>query len=137
MLGYIFIVLASVCFAAQFVFTKLSESTAGQTTSATLLMMTGANLTGAFLFFLVNGLRVQLSPRSLLLGLIMALIMIPYYMIGIKILSLGSLSVYSMFMMIGGMLVPFFYGVIFLHEAIRAPSILGTLLLVFLLFGKA
>jgi hypothetical protein len=35
-------------------------------------------------------------------------------MIGIKVLSLGSLAVCSMFMMLGGMLVPFFYGIIFL-----------------------
>lgn len=55
--------------------------------------------------------------------------MIPYYMIGIKVLSLGSLAVYSMFMMLGGMLVPFFYGIIFLEENISIAQIVGTVLL--------
>ena len=50
-------------------------------------------------------------------------------MLGIKVLSLGSLAVYSMFMMLGGMLVPFFYGAFFLNESISAAQIVGTVLL--------
>ena len=42
---------------------------------------------------------------------------------------MGSLAVYSMFMMLGGMLVPFFYGVVFLQEKLSLGKVLGTLLL--------
>ena len=55
--------------------------------------------------------------------------MLPYYLIGIKVLSLGSLAIYSMFMMLGGMLVPFFYGITFLHETISVGKVIGTVLL--------
>jgi drug/metabolite transporter (DMT)-like permease len=50
-------------------------------------------------------------------------------MIGIKVLSLGSLAIYSMFMMLGGMLVPFFYGIIFLSEPITPGKAVGSILL--------
>jgi drug/metabolite transporter (DMT)-like permease len=55
--------------------------------------------------------------------------MIPYYMLGIKALSLGTLAIYSMFMMLGGMLVPFFYGIIFLNEAVSVGKIIGSIIM--------
>lgn len=55
--------------------------------------------------------------------------MIPYYLIGIKVLSLGSLAVYSMFMMLGGMLVPFFYGIVFLGEEVSLGKVFGCIFL--------
>ena len=55
--------------------------------------------------------------------------MLPYYIVGIKVLSLGSLALYSMFMMLGGMLVPFLYGIIWLYEKPSAFQIAGSVLL--------
>ena len=126
---YVIILLAVACFAAQFAFTKLYEGQVGQSGATTLFMLGGASLVGALIFFLTVGGRVQFSMVFLLWAVAFAVIMIPYYMIGIKILSLGSLAIYSMFMMLGGMLVPFFYGVIFLEEAISIGKGLGTVLL--------
>ena len=130
LIDYIIILLAVVCFAAQFAFTKLYEGQVGQSGSTTLVMLSGASFVGAFIFFLAEGGRIQFSSVSLIWGVVFALIMLPYYMIGIKILSLGSLAIYSMFMMLGGMLVPFFYGVLFLQEKISIGKGLGTILLV-------
>lgn len=129
MIDYIFILLAVVCFAAQFAFTKLYEGEVGQSAIGSLVMLVGSNLVGTLIFFFATGCSVQISPISLLWGGILAVIMIPYYMIGIKVLSLGSLAIYSMFMMLGGMLVPFFYGILFLSEEISIGKILGTILL--------
>ena len=84
---------------------------------------------GALLFFCAGGFSVSFSPVSALWAALFAVIMLPYYMIGIKVLSLGSLAIYSMFMMLGGMLVPFFYGIIFLEENISIAQIVGTVLL--------
>ena len=58
-------------------------------------------------------------------------------MIGIKVLSLGSLATYSMFMMLGGMLVPFFYGIIFLNETISVGKLIGTVLLTVFIIMQA
>ena len=129
MINYIIISLAVVCFAGQFTFTKLYEGALRQTTITALVMLIETSLIGAMLFLFVGGFQVQFTPSSALLALCLAVVMVPYYMIGIKVLSLGSLAVYSMFMMLGGMLVPFFYGVWLLDEPLSVAKIVGTLLL--------
>ena len=128
-MDYIFLLLAVICFTAQFAFTKLYEGQTGQSTSATLVMLTVTSAIGFGLFFAVGGFRLEFTPIATVLALAMGIIMIPYYMLGIKVLSLGSLAVYSMFMMLGGMLVPFFYGLLFLHEPLTWGKALGTVLL--------
>lgn len=137
MVNYILILLAVFCFTAQFAFTKLFEKSAEQTISTTLIMLIITNLTGALLCFCISGFKVLFSPVSVFWAVWMAIIMIPYYTIGIKILSLGSLAIYSMFMMLGGMLVPFFYGILFLNEPISTGKIAGTVLLTFFIILQA
>ena len=126
---YLFILLAVACFAAQFAFTKLYEGAAGQTATASLVMLVGTSLVGSLIFFCAGCFSVSFSPISTLWAASFAVIMIPYYMIGIKVLSLGSLAIYSMFMMLGGMLVPFFYGILFLSESITVGKAAGAVLL--------
>ena len=129
MTDYIFIIIAVLCFAAQFAFTKLYERAVRQTAVTALVMLFVTSLIGTVLYLLVGGFRVCFSAVSLFWAAFMAVIMIPYYMIGIKVLSLGSLAIYSMFMMLGGMLVPFFYGIIMLNESVSYGKIAGTVLL--------
>jgi drug/metabolite transporter (DMT)-like permease len=129
MIDYILILLAVCCFAAQFAFTKLYEGAVRQTACTSLVMLVCTGLVGALIFLCVGGFSVAFSPISALWAVIFALIMIPYYMIGIKVLSLGSLAIYSMFMMLGGMLVPFFYGILLLNEGMSVGKLAGTLLL--------
>lgn len=128
-MDYILLLLAVLCFAAQFVFTKLYEGAIRQSATTSLVMLAVTSTIGFLLFFAVSGFRIQFSPTSTLWALALAVVMIPYYMLGIKVLSLGSLAIYSMFMMLGGMLVPFFYGVLFLKEPVTPGKGLGTLLL--------
>ncbi len=135
--NYIIIVLATVCFAAQFAFTKLFEQSIAQNRTATLVMMSVTGIIGTLIFLAANGFSVAISPISAIWAVVFALVMIPYYMIGIKALSLGSLAVYSMFMMLGGMLLPFFYGVLFLKEAPSAAQIVGTVLLTICIIMQA
>jgi len=137
MINYIFILLAVTCFTAQFAFTKLYENRVGQAMSGTLVMLVGTNLVGALIFLFVGGFRVAVSPVSVFWAVIFAIIMMPYFLIGIKVLSIGSLAIYSMFMMLGGMLVPFFYGVLILHEEISVPKIIGTVLLALFIILQA
>ena len=129
LIDYIIIILAVVCFTAQFAFTKIFEGSIKQTTATTISMLVVTSLVGALIFFAVGGFRVDFTVFSFAWAFALAVVMIPYYMIGIKILSYGSLAIYSMFMMLGGMLVPFFYGVLFLHEPMSWGKAAGSLLL--------
>lgn len=129
MIYYIIIILAVVCFTAQFTFTKSYEKTVKPTLSTTLIMVAVTNLVGVILFLIVGGFRVNFSSISLFWAVAFAAVMVPYFIIGVKVLSLGNLAIYSMFMMLGGMLVPFCYGVFFLKEELTTGRIAGTILL--------
>ena len=129
MLEYVIILLAVCSFTAQFAFTKIFESSIKQTTTTSLVMLVVTSVIGALLYLLIGLFHVEFTWFSFLWAALLAVIMIPYYMIGIKVLSLGSLAIYSMFMMLGGMLVPFFYGILFLHEKISLGKIFGSVLL--------
>ena len=129
MTAYITILLAVFCFAGQFAFTKLYEGSVKQTNITALVMLVFTSVIGTLLYIFIGAFRVEFSAVSVFWAVLFALVMIPYYMIGIKVLSLGSLAVYGMFMMLGGMLVPFFYGVWFLRESVSVAQILGTVLL--------
>ena len=128
---YLIIILAVVAFAAQFAFTKVFEGSTKQTTATTLLMLIVTNITGALMFFFIGafgGMRLEFSWFSLMWAVVLGLVMIPYYMIGIRVLSYGSLAIYSMFMMLGGMLVPFVYG-LFIGESMTWGKAVGTVVL--------
>ncbi len=126
---YIVIMMAVCCFVAQFAFTKIFESSIQQTKTTSLVMLVVTSIIGAVLYWFIGLFQLQFSWFSLFWATMLAVIMIPYYMLGIRVLSLGSLAIYSMFMMLGGMLVPFFYGIIFLDEDITWGKILGGILL--------
>ncbi len=134
---YVVIMLAVCCFAAQFAFTKIFESSIKQTTTMSLVMLVTTSVIGSLLYLIIGLFQVEFSWFSLFWATLLAVIMIPYYMIGIKVLSLGSLAIYSMFMMLGGMLVPFFYGLIFLIEPISLGKIFGSILLTIFIILQA
>ena len=129
MIYYVIMFLAVVCFTAQFGFTRSYERTIKPTLTTTFIMIAVTNLVGVLLFLIVGGFRVNFSSVSLVLATALATVMIPYFVIGVKVLSLGSLAIYSMFMMLGGMLIPLFYGVLFLKETLTPGRIFGTVLL--------
>ena len=135
--AYVIILLAVFAFAGQFAFTKLYEGSVRQTTVTATVMLVVTSGFGALLYLFIGGFSVSFSGISMLWATLFALIMIPYYIVGIKVLSLGSLAIYGMFMMLGGMLVPFFYGVWFLKETISPFQIAGTALLTFFIVLEA
>lgn len=129
MFDYFLILLAVGCFSLQFIFTKLYTKQVEQTfeTALTMLFLTG--LFGAALFFAVNGFTLHFSTSSILLAVLFAVVMIPYYTLSFKALTLGSVAIYSTFMMLGGMLLPFVYGATLLDEPLSWGKIVGCVLM--------
>ena len=129
MIYYLFVFLAVFCFTLQFVFTRLYSRTVREGALSALCMLLTVGVVGTVLAFLGCGGRPAFSLVSFLLAAVFALVMIPYHTLGIKALALGSLSVYSTFMMLGGMLLPFLYGILLLEEAVTPGKLIGCLLL--------
>lgn len=96
-----------------------------------LFMMFVSFFVGAVFILALSGFRLDFSKFSIWLTLIMAIILILYNVLGILILSMGTVAIYSMFMMLGGMFLPTLYGVIFLRESLSAWQIIAYCLLLF------
>lgn len=128
-MDYIFLIFAAVCFSVQFAFNKLYEGSIKQTTATALALPLTIGLVGVVQCYIISGFVIEVTPHSFILAIAMAAAFVPCYVLGIKVLSYGSLAIYSMFMMLGGMLVPFSYGVFFLGEDVSVPRAIGSVLL--------
>ena len=137
-MGHYFVMLLAVLmFAAQFSFTKVYGELVAQKTSQTLIMMIFISIIGTVMYLIIGGFRVSFSPYLIFWAVAFAATMIPYYVLGIHVLSIGSVAIYSMFMMLGGMLLPFVYGVIFLDEPLTLGKGIGCVVLTAAIFLQA
>ncbi len=126
---YFLIFIAVVLLALNLSTSKLFQSRIGNSITNSLLFTALSGLAVGVIFFIVNGFKLSVTPYSAFMALIVAILSCTYTLIGFKIFSLGNFSVYTMFLMLGGMLLPYFFGVIFLEEGISIPRVIGVILL--------
>ena len=62
--------------------------------------------TGAIMYFAICGFEIKITPFSVLMALLFTLLFGGYTIIGFKIMSMGSMAVYTVFLMLGGMVLP-------------------------------
>lgn len=140
-LSYVFLILAVLCIVGQFLITKLYQRSVRQALITSLFFVLLSSFVTLVIFFVYNGFRFGgITWYSLMLAIISSVIMIVYNVISIKIMGLGEVSIYSMFMMLGGMIVPFVEGLIVNPETNRLKLTNGlglTFLTFFLIFQVA
>ena len=100
-----------------FALNKLWQKSNGAGIKTSLLYTALTGLFVSVIFFAVGGGRVQITPFSIVCAAAVAGLCLGYNLIGFKVFSIGSYSVYMMFLMLGGMLLPFIYGMLFLGDA--------------------
>lgn len=83
----------------------------------------------AVLFFGIGGIKIGFSLFSAVLAFLMSLCGLAYSLLGFKILNKGNMATYSLFLMSGGMLLPYIFGVAFLDEKLSVLRIVGLLLI--------
>jgi hypothetical protein len=71
----------------------------------------------------VNGFRIEFAPFTLLIASLAALNSIAFAFCSFKALDSIDLSLFSLFSMLGGMLLPFFQGILFFYEPITVSKI--------------
>ena len=83
-----------------------------------------------FLSFILYGGLPVFSAFSFAMSIALAIVGTFSALVGILIMKYGKMSVYSVFMMLGGMILPYFYGLMFLSETISAARIIGLVILI-------
>ena len=129
MTNYILVLIATVLLAFEFAFSRKYQTMEGTAMAAGLRfnMLTGLFTTVAF--FCLNGFRLEFSWFSILMVALAALCGTAYNVISFRILKTGGMALYSLFLMLGGMLLPYVYGVCYLDEILTVWRILGVLVI--------
>lgn len=130
---YYFIVFAAVVLLAlQFSTNKAYQLRCGTSVLASLRFTALSGFASSvvpLIVALAGGEGIKITPYSALMAALIAIFCGAYTFIGFRVMSLGSLSVYTMFLMLGGMLLPYIFGVLWLDEGISVCRIAGVLLL--------
>ena len=133
-MDYVLVSLAALCIAGQFNVNKLYSKRAPKGTLWLLLFPAAVALATIIGFLALNGFRLRITTFGLLMAMGFGLVSALSNACGIMAVSKGSVGIYTTFMMLGGMLLPYLYGIIFLNEAVRVFHIIGVILLIAALF---
>lgn len=127
---YFLLIGAAALLAVDFSISKIYQKKFGASVSAGLFFNASCGLLTSVIFFFLNGMKVSVSPFSLLCAFAMAFLSLSYSLLGFKILKNGAVAEYSMFLMTGGMTVPFIFGIFFLGESVSPLGIAGIIVII-------
>lgn len=128
-MDYVLVIIATILLSFDFALQKKYQAGEGVDISAGLKFNALNGLFTALIFFALSGFKAEFSLFSIVLAFLMALFGILYVILGFKILKGNGMAVYSLFLMSGGMLLPYFYGVLFLEEELSPQRILGVMVI--------
>ena len=126
---FLYILLSTLCLAVDFCFDKVYQNKVGSTAVSGFRYTAIVGFFATIMFFIMNECRFSITPISALLAIASALIVVGYKIIGIKILKEGSIAIYTMFLMSGGMIVPYVWGICFFGEAFSWFKTIGLVLI--------
>ncbi len=129
-MNYLLISIAVTLFSIQFFCNQRYQQLMGNTLNATLLFNFCGNIVVTVLMLIITAFRVSVTPFSLLIATLRAISGMGMMFFSMKALSVTNLSVYSVFSMLGGMLLPFLLGVIFYSEAVTVSKVVCCVLIV-------
>ncbi len=114
--------ICAVLFAVQFLFNQKFEKEYGATLTSAMLFSFYTSIFGFCTLFAANGFEMNFSYFSFFIALIYAVVGMIYMIASVKALEKVNLSAYSVFAMLGGMLLPSIYGLVFCSEKITATK---------------
>ncbi len=130
MKDYLLLIIADILLAGNFAVSKLYQSKAGTSVRAGFIFNAMVGLFTAVIFFVINGFNIALTPYSLLMVVLKNVFCIAYTIIGFKILKNQGMAIYTLFLMTGGMVVPYIWGLAFLDEVFSLWRMLGLFFII-------
>lgn len=112
MIYYILLTAAALLFALQFMFNNGYQKECGTGMSVSLRFGLYNSLFGFLIMFFINKCHFEFSWFSFAISVVYGFVCVAYNYFSIKAFETANLSIYSIFAMIGGMLLPFAYGLV-------------------------
>ncbi len=113
---YFFLLIAVILLALDFALNKVYQRRAGTSPKAGFKFNALMGLFAAAIFLVGNGFKLHFSLYSLLLATCFSLTVMLYNLCGFRIMKQGSMALYTLFLMSGGMLLPYICGLAFWGE---------------------
>lgn len=139
---YLFLLGACVCFSVQSIFSKLYQTKSGGGIKACLVNSIATSFLGALyciVYALVTNSAIffTMTRPALVYSLIYAVAGVVATVVFLFGLNFGNLSILTTYSLLGGMVLPFVYGIFFCNEDFTLFKCLGTLLLLVSLMPTA
>ena len=126
---YLYLVAAVILFGTHFRFNQIYERESGAGMRASCVFIALSSLAGLVVLLFLNGPSFSVTPFALLLAGLSAVDGVAYSVFSIKAFGRVNLSLYSVFAMLGGMLLPTLTGLVFFHESLTLLKGLGLAVL--------
>lgn len=132
MINYIIVLSSVILLALQFSVTKFYQLKYGaEAVSASRFNVIVRGLTTVIFLLasLISLGKLSFSGVSVLYAALIAFFCVTYTLLGFVIMKLGPVSIYMMFLMSGGMLLPWLFGVFYLDETANIARVVGLILM--------
>lgn len=113
---YGIVVIATILFGIQFFCNQQYEKESGNGAASSMLLACGSSLLGGIVLLVANGFCLSSTPFTFILAVFTAINNLLCMVCGLKALGCANLSLFSLFSMLGGMVLPFVAGIVFYNE---------------------
>ncbi|MDY3071650.1 MAG: hypothetical protein SOW68_05205 [Eubacteriales bacterium] len=120
---------AAVLLGADFALNKLYQRGFGTSPKAVFFFNSLLGLITAVLFFALNGFRLRFTVYSFVLAGAMSVLVMCYNALGFRLLKSGTVALYTLFLMTGGAVLPYLWGLLFWDEPFRMLRTVGLLII--------
>lgn len=130
MINYFLIIVADIFLAFNFIAQKKYQSTEGNSMPAGLFYNLSTGLISAIIFVFLSGFDIKPTAYSFIAAFAQTILVSLYTLISFKILKDGNIALYTLFLLTGGMVLPYIFGVLFLDELLTIPRTIGLILII-------
>ena len=114
---YGLIILAVAMFGGRFALNDVYRRMRGSSLKISLQFSFTSSVAGLIVLLLMNGCKLEFTPFTLVMAFLSALNGLGFTFCAFRSLGTINLSLYSLFSMLGGMVLPFLLGILFYNEA--------------------
>lgn len=129
-MNFLPLIAATLLQAASFIIIKAYQRIKGASSTASFGYTCLTGFVGVLVFFAINGFRVGFNLYSFAVASFINCFSILCELICFKLLSLGTVSMYSMALLSGGMTIPYVFGLAFLNEEFHILKTAGLVLII-------
>lgn len=129
-MAYALIIFSALLTSLSFIFTKMYQKTEGTSSYVGFRWSCATGIFTIIIFLCINGFSAGFTPYSFLMAFLQSAFTTLYTIVSLKLMKMGTVALYTLFLMTGGMIVPYFMGLIFLDEPSNITKTIGLIVTV-------